>query len=95
MQRKTNFLSLFLFMIQNCGLFPQGRLLRRSKIAKNPSSGIFYTWKDFNVGIDIELGGIVYHTADCDTYTREFLTANGVEVKERECMPKDPITIEK
>ncbi|CAG9804955.1 unnamed protein product [Chironomus riparius] len=81
--------------VKNCGLFPQGRLLRRSKIAKNPSSGIFYTWKDFNVGIDIELGGIVYHTADCDTYTREFLTANGVEVKERECMPKDPITIEK
>jgi hypothetical protein len=76
-------------------LFPQGRFLRRGKIVKNPSTGIFYTWKDFNVGIDIELGGITYHIADCDRYTKEYLTANGVEVKDRGGMPKDPITVEK
>jgi EF-hand domain-containing protein 1 len=76
-------------------LFPQGRLLRRGKIAKNASVGIFYTWKDLNIGVDIELGGIVYHVADCDAYTREFLTANGIEVNQRECMPKDPYAIDK
>lgn len=87
--------SLSLVSLQNCGLFPQGRLLRRGKMAKNATHGIFYTWKDFNVGIDIELGGIKYHIADCDKFTREFLTANGVEVSSKECMPKDQITVEK
>lgn len=56
---------------------------------------MFYTWKDFSIGIDIDLCGIRYHIADCDKFTREFLTANGVEVKERECMPTDPTTIDK
>ncbi|KAG5681470.1 hypothetical protein PVAND_010902 [Polypedilum vanderplanki] len=82
-------------LVKNCGLFPQGRLLRRGKITKDASTGTFYTWKDFNIGIDIELGGIVYHICDSDTYSKEFLTANGVEVNERECMPKDQASIDK
>jgi hypothetical protein len=69
--------------------------LRRGRISKNAAAGTFYTWKDLNVGIDIELGGITYHVADCDTYSREFLTANGVEVNEKECMPRDPVSVEK
>lgn len=58
-------------------------------------SGTFYSWKDFNVGINIDLCGIKYHIADCDKFTREYLAANGVEVKEKECMPTDPNTIDK
>lgn len=77
---------------QNCGL-SQGRLVRRGKIAKR--TGEFYSWKDFNVGCEVELNGIVFHTTDCDDFTREFLTANGIEVNERECMPKDPVSIDK
>ncbi len=69
--------------------------MRRSKIAKNSTTNIFYTWKDFNIGEDIDLNGIRYHIADCDKFTREFLTANGVEVKDKECMPTDPATIDK
>lgn len=67
--------------------------MRRGKIAK--SSGEFYSWKDFNVSSEVELHGIVFHITDCDAFTREFLTANGIEVNERECMPKDPFTIDK
>lgn len=55
----------------------------------------FYSWKDFNIGNDIDLNGITYRIADCDKFTREYLTANGVEVKEKECMPTDPTTIDK
>ena len=70
--------------------------MRRSKIAKNASLGTsFYTWKDFNIGIDIDLCGIRYRIADCDKFTREFLASNGGEVKEKECMPTGPNTIDK
>jgi EF-hand domain-containing protein 1 len=79
---------------QNCGL-SQGKLVRRGKIAKSSSPGTFYTWKDFSVGVDVELNGIVFHISDCDIFTREFLTANGIEVSERECMPSDPVSIDK
>ncbi|CRK98917.1 CLUMA_CG012132, isoform A [Clunio marinus] len=81
-------------LVKNCGL-SQGKLVRRGKIAKTSQPGFFYTWKDFNVGNDVELNGIIFHIADCDTFTREFLTANGIEVNERECIPKDPVSIEK
>lgn len=67
--------------------------MRRGKIAKH--SGACYSWKDFNVGCELELNGIVFHITDCDVFTREFLTANGIEVNERESMPKDPATIDK
>jgi len=62
--------------------------VRRGKISKkSPES--FYSWKDFNIGKDIELNGIVFHISDCDEFTREFLTANGIEVMAREHPPKD------
>lgn len=54
--------------MQNCG-FPQGRLVRRGKVPKNDKYD-FYTWKDLNIGIDIDFYGIVYHTTDCDDYTK-------------------------
>lgn len=79
---------------QNCGL-SQGKLVRRGKIAKNASIGTFYSWKDFSIGSEVELNGIVFHITDCDMFTREYLTANGIEVSERECMPKDPVSIDK
>ena len=72
--------------------------MRRGKIAKKSlaiGAGNFYSWKDFNVGNDIELHGIVFHITDCDAFTREYLTANGIEVCERECMPNDPVAIDK
>lgn len=53
---------------QNCG-YPQGRLVRRSKIPKN-LNGEFYYWKDLNIGIDIDMFGIVYHITDCDQFTK-------------------------
>lgn len=79
--------------MQNSG-FPQGRLVRRGKIPKH-LTGIFYTWKDFNIGIDIQFNGIVFHITDCDQFTRDYLEANGIELNASECLPKDPVTIDK
>lgn len=60
-------LTLLLYYLQNCG-FPQGRLVRRGKIPKNNME--LYSWKDLNIGIDIEVNGVMYHLTDCDEFTK-------------------------
>ncbi|KAG8229672.1 hypothetical protein J437_LFUL010004 [Ladona fulva] len=76
--------------VKNSG-FTQGRLVRRNKIVKN-DLGDTYTWKDFNIGIDICIYGIVYHIVNCDAYTKEYLSSQGIILGDPEEMPKDPYT---
>ncbi|XP_046479074.1 EF-hand domain-containing protein 1 isoform X1 [Neodiprion pinetum] len=76
--------------VDNSGL-QQGRLVRRGKILKN-TRGDAYTWKDLNVGINLSIYGVVYHTVDCDTFTREFLCSQGIDVGDKEEAPPDPYT---
>lgn len=64
--------------------------MRRGKVVKN-STGAYYTWKDFNIGIDMEMQGIVLHITDCDPFTKEYLCSNGIELNPSECMPIDPV----
>lgn len=35
---------------------------------------------------------MVYHIVDCDPFTREFLTSQGIDVGEKESLPADPYT---
>lgn len=44
--------------------------MRRSKILKNHENNLYYSWKDFNIGIDLYVFGIKYHITDCDHFTR-------------------------
>ncbi|KAF7403139.1 EF-hand domain-containing protein 1-like [Vespula maculifrons] len=74
--------------IENAG-FLQGKLVRRDKIAKN-INGDYFHWKDLNVGKDICIYGIVYHIIDCDLFTREFLSSQGIDVGDKEDTPIDP-----
>ncbi|XP_014250322.1 EF-hand domain-containing protein 1-like [Cimex lectularius] len=76
--------------VQNAG-FPQGRIVTRNRIRK-PNGESFYHWKDLNTGIEIEIYGIVYHLCSCDSYTREYLMSQGVELNDDECLPQDPYT---
>ncbi|XP_012263647.2 EF-hand domain-containing protein 1-like [Athalia rosae] len=76
--------------IDNSGL-QQGRIVKRGKILKN-TRGNTYHWKDLNVGIDLGIYGVVYHTVDCDLFTREFLRSQGVDVGDKEEPPPDPYT---
>ncbi|XP_017777691.1 PREDICTED: EF-hand domain-containing protein 1-like [Nicrophorus vespilloides] len=71
--------------------FDQGRLVKRGKIPKTDHGEVWH-WKDLNVGIDICIYGIVYHTVDCDKYTKEFMRSQGVIVGETEALPPDPYT---
>ncbi|XP_011708053.1 PREDICTED: EF-hand domain-containing protein 1-like [Wasmannia auropunctata] len=75
-------------VVKNAG-FQQGKLVRRNRIPKN-AKGDLFIWKDFNVGIDVCIYGVVYHIVDCDPFTREFLTSQGVDVGEKESLPADP-----
>ncbi|XP_003706810.1 EF-hand domain-containing protein 1 [Megachile rotundata] len=76
--------------VENAG-FKQGKLVRRGKIVKNTAGDIFH-WKDFNVGIDVCIYGVVYHIIDCDLFTQEFLNSQGIDVGDKEEPPVDPYT---
>ncbi|XP_028982561.1 EF-hand domain-containing protein 1-like [Diachasma alloeum] len=76
--------------VDNAG-FQQGKLVRRGKIPKG-DSGRFYHWKDLNVGIDISIYGVVYHTVECDTFTEEYLRSQGIDPGDREQPPPDSYT---
>lgn len=43
--------------------------MTRGRILKT-QDGITWHWKDLAVGKDIVINGIVYHTVDCDKFTR-------------------------
>ncbi|CAK9816565.1 EF-hand domain-containing protein 1 [Anthophora plagiata] len=77
-------------VVNNAG-FQQGKLVRRSKIEKNVNGDTFH-WKDFNVGIDVCIHGVVYHIIDCDLFTKEFLESQGIDVGDKEEPPVDPYT---
>ncbi|KAJ8960736.1 hypothetical protein NQ318_020029, partial [Aromia moschata] len=74
----------------NSGL-NQGRLVRRAKIPKDNRGG-YWHWKDLNVGKDLSLYGVVYHTVDCDVFTREYMQSQGLDMADAEEMPVDPYT---
>lgn len=56
-------------MLQNSG-YHQGRIIRRSRIIKDPVRNLHLSWKDLNIGIDIEIFGITFHLTDCDAFTK-------------------------
>jgi hypothetical protein len=54
--------------VQNSGI-KHGRLVRRNRIPKT-AHGDFWHWKDFNIGINVTMYGVVYHITDCDIFTK-------------------------
>ena len=62
--------------IPNSGI-PQGIFLKRHLVPK-PGCIDSYTWKDLNVGIDINFYDRVFHIYDCDEFTRSFYANEGV-----------------
>lgn len=59
---------MYCFLLQNSGM-DQGKLVRRCKIPKDDRGNVYH-WKDLNVGKDFAFFGIVYHTVDCDLFTK-------------------------
>jgi hypothetical protein len=74
--------------VPNSGI-PQGIFLKRHLVPK-PGSIESYTWKDLNVGIDINFYERVFHIYDCDDFTRAFYANEGVTLGASEALPNDP-----
>lgn len=69
-----------ILFVQNSGV-AHGRIVRRSRILKNVEKNEYYSWKDLNIGIDLNLFGIKYHLLDCDPFTR--VRANAFKIKHK------------
>ncbi|KAK7880838.1 hypothetical protein WMY93_032518 [Mugilogobius chulae] len=76
---------------ENSGI-PQGKRIKRQRLPKS-EFGDYYTWTDLNVAMELEVYGVKYHVCDCDAFTKEFLTSEGIILNEPEPMPSDPYTI--
>ncbi|GAB0092344.1 EF-hand domain-containing protein 1 [Sergentomyia squamirostris] len=75
---------------QNSGFLNQGRIIRRSRITKS-ASGDFYTWKDINIGSQLNLNGITFNVIGCDSFTKEFMLSQGIELEEPEAKYIDTV----
>jgi len=81
---------------ENSGL-AQGTFLKRHRVPKTKAgSGAvatgsgFVSWDDFCVGQEVVIYGRPMLIVDCDAFTREFLTAKGVQMPEALSIPNDP-----
>lgn len=73
--------------IENSGL-PQGRFLTRQRLPTGEGATIL-NWKDLNTAIDLMVYGKKIRLYECDLFTREYLTSEGIEVNANELAPHD------
>lgn len=83
---------------ENSGI-PQGQFLKRCHIAKagtgtlqapgsNPGD-VYFNFTDFNIGCDITFFGRVYRIYDCDDFTADWMTRQGIQLNPAERCPED------
>jgi hypothetical protein len=81
---------------RNSGM-TQGILLRRMRV-EDPAAqqfGTTFKMPNFNVGVEIDLSGTVFHIYGCDDFTRKFLESQGTEVPANENAPDDLYTVKR
>lgn len=74
--------------IENSGI-PQGVFVKRHRIPKEGQPGQFYSVDDLRIGAELPIYGRVFRLTDCDSFTRSFYAANGVELGAPEETPLD------
>eukprot|EP01022_Parablepharisma_sp_SALTPOND_P024522 TRINITY_DN54511_c0_g1_i3.p5 TRINITY_DN54511_c0_g1~~TRINITY_DN54511_c0_g1_i3.p5 ORF type:complete len:284 (+),score=32.53 TRINITY_DN54511_c0_g1_i3:193-1044(+) len=72
--------------IENSGV-PQGVFLKRHKVPK-PEGG-YYTYNDFNLGVNLDIYGRVFRIIDCDEFTKRFYADLGATLNSSEAYPED------
>lgn len=75
--------------VENSGI-PQGVFIKRHRIPKNDNT--FVNLNDLYIGAELSLYGRVFRLIDCDSFTRQFFSDNGVNLGEPEEIPVDPFT---
>ena len=71
--------------VENSGI-PQGVFIKKHKVLKD---GGHLVWQDFAVRKNIQMYGRVFRIVDCDEFTRNFYTDQGVELDGPETVPND------
>lgn len=77
--------------VENAG-FPQGDFLRRQRCPMD-DQGNDWHWRFLNIAQDFVVYGRCFRLTNCDKFTREYLTAEGIIVNDAEAIPDDPYTV--
>lgn len=81
-----------MYRIQNAG-YVQGCLLKRGHIPNPHRNNRTWHWSDLNNGVELEFYGIMYRLCNCDHFTKQFLSRQGLSMKPDEPVPDDPYMI--
>ena len=76
--------------IENSGI-PQGKFLTRQLLPTGNGSEVLH-WTKLNVAMDLLVYGKRIRINECDAFTREYLTSQGIEVNPNETAPADIFT---
>ena len=75
--------------VENSGI-PQGVFLKRHKVLVPGQEPKTYTWRDLNVGLNLNVYGRVFRIVDADDFTKRFYLNEGVALNAPEQYPEDP-----
>merc|ERR1712136_433497 len=73
--------------VENSGI-TQGKFLTRQRLPTGDGDRLL-SWKDSNTAMDLIAYGKVIRLYECDEFTREYLTSEGIEVNPNETAPPD------
>jgi hypothetical protein len=75
--------------VENSGI-PQGVFLKRHKVLIPGQEPKTYTWKDLNIGMNLNVYGRVFRIVDADDFTKRFYQNEAAALNEPEHYPDDP-----
>ncbi|KAI9223544.1 hypothetical protein BC828DRAFT_403054 [Blastocladiella britannica] len=81
----------------NSGI-PQGTLIRRHRVpvaGNDPHHRQYYLFSDLGVGKEVTFYGRTFKLVGCDSFTRDFLEALGVQVDTNTDAPPDPYEVQR
>lgn len=78
-------------LIYHSSGIPQGKLIKRQRLPKN-DFGDYWNWKDLNIGISVTFYGKTFFLYDCDKWTNDFMTSEGIVMNPSEERLDDPCT---
>ena len=65
--------------------------MKRHKVPKpDITPPEYYTWKDLNLRMNLDLYGRVFRIVDADEFTRKFFANEGYALHAAEAFPDDP-----
>lgn len=76
----------------NSGIAFQGCMVKRHQIPKADGAGLV-SFQDLAVGCPVTFYGRTYQIIDCDAFTREFMSAVGMEMAAGQGLPSDPYSV--